>query len=103
MNVLTLNSGSSSVKYQLINPSSRASLCSGQVERIGIDGTRIKHKIDGQKVKKDLNIDDHKGAIDSILEIITDEEVGALQGLDEIDAIGHRLVHGADKFSESVL
>ncbi|MCF7885844.1 MAG: acetate kinase [Candidatus Marinimicrobia bacterium] len=103
MNVLTINSGSSSVKYQLIQPKKEKVLCKGLVERIGIDGTRIKHKIDGEKVTKDLNIDNHKGAIDSILEIITDDKIGALNGLDEIDALGHRLVHGGDKFSESVL
>ncbi|HMA63360.1 MAG TPA: acetate/propionate family kinase, partial [bacterium] len=103
MNVLTLNSGSSSVKYQLIRPDKKEVLCSGQVERIGIDGTRIVHKTDGEKIKKDLDISNHKGAIDSILEIMTDEEVGALEGLDEIDAIGHRLVHGGDKFAHSVL
>lgn len=103
MNVLTINSGSSSVKYQLIRPREEEVLCKGQVERIGIDGTRIKHKIDSQKLQKDLDIKDHKGAIDSILEIITDEQVGAIKDLDEIDAIGHRLVHGGDKFSESVL
>lgn len=103
MNVLTLNSGSSSVKYQLIRPDEKEVLCSGQVERIGIDGTRIVHKTDGNKIKKKLDISNHKGAIDSILEIVTDEEIGALEGLDEIDAIGHRLVHGGDKFAHSVL
>lgn len=103
MNVLTINSGSSSVKYQLINPNSGDVLCEGIVERIGIDGTRIKHKIDGEKTKYDLDISDHKGAIDSILKIITDDDFGPLEGLDEIDAIGHRLVHGGDKFSESVM
>lgn len=103
MNVLTLNSGSSSVKYQLIRPDKKEVLCSGQVERIGIDGTRIVHKTNDKKIKKELDISNHKGAIDSILEIMTDEEIGALEGLDEIDAIGHRLVHGGDKFAHSVL
>lgn len=103
MNVLTLNSGSSSVKYQLIRPDKKEVLCSGQVERIGIDGTRIVHKTNDEKIKKELDISNHKGAIDSILEIMTDEEIGALEGLDEIDAIGHRLVHGGDKFAHSVL
>jgi len=102
MKVLTINSGSSSVKYQLIRPETEEELCHGQVERIGIDNTKIKHSNDDQEAEKHLDIEDHEGAINSILQIITDDQVGPLDDLDEIDALGHRLVHGGDKFSESI-
>ncbi|MFP4546815.1 MAG: acetate/propionate family kinase [Fidelibacterota bacterium] len=102
MNVLTLNCGSSSVKYQLINTKSENVLCLGIVERIGIDGTRIVHKKDGQKNVIEPNIPDHKAAIDKIIELLTDDQYGTIKSLEEIDAIGHRLVHGGDKLTESI-
>ncbi|MBN2282250.1 MAG: acetate kinase [Candidatus Marinimicrobia bacterium] len=103
MNVLTLNCGSSSVKYQLINTESENVLCQGIVERIGIDGTRIVHKESGNKHVIEPHIPDHKAAIDNIIGLLTDKKYGTIQSLDEIDAIGHRLVHGGDKLTSSVL
>lgn len=103
MNVLTLNCGSSSLKYQLISTKEENVLCQGLVERIGIDGTRIIHKKDGDKHIIEPNIPDHKVAIDNIIKILTDENYGAINSLDEIDAIGHRIVHGGDKLTKSIL
>ncbi len=103
MNVLTLNSGSSSVKYQLINTKTEAEMCLGLIERIGIDGTRIIHRKNGKKYILEPKIADHKEAIDQILKLLIDNEHGALKSLDEIDAIGHRLVHGGNKFNQSIL
>jgi len=102
MNVLTLNCGSSSVKYQLINTDTENVLCQGLVERIGIDGTRIVHKINGKKHVLEPSLPDHTAAIDKILQLLTDSEYGSVKSLDEIDAIGHRLVHGGDKLTTSV-
>ncbi len=105
MNVLTLNSGSSSVKYQLINTADQNVLCLGIVERIGIQGTRMKHKRPG---KEPISMvlegkSNHEIAIETILKTIVGEKTGVINSLDEIEAVGHRLVHGGDKFSESVL
>jgi len=102
MNVLTLNCGSSSVKYQLINTKNENVLCLGLVERIGIDGTRIIHRVNGEKHIIEPSIPDHKAAIDNIIALLTDEKYGSIKSLDEIDAIGHRLVHGGDKLTTSV-
>ncbi len=104
MKILTINSGSSSVKYKLINTQSAETLCKGVVERIGAAGTSLAHKRpDGEKHHRELQISDHKGAIDSIIDILTDSTLGVIRDLDEIDAVGHRLVHGGDRFSQSVL
>ena len=102
MNVLTLNCGSSSVKYQLINTKTEDVLCQGLVERIGIDGTRIVHKVNGEKHIIEPSIPDHTAAIDNIIKLLTDEKFGAIKSLEEIDAVGHRLVHGGDKLTSSV-
>lgn len=102
MNVLTLNCGSSSVKYQLINTKTENVLCQGIVERIGIDGTRIIHKKGKDKHIIEPHLPDHKAAVDNIIKLLTDDQYGGIQSLDEIDAIGHRLVHGGDKLVASV-
>ncbi len=102
MNVLTLNCGSSSVKYQLINTKKEDVLCQGLVERIGIEGTRIVHKTNGNKHVVEPSIKNHKDAIDNIIKLLTDDKLGSVKNLSEIDAIGHRLVHGGDKLTSSV-
>ncbi len=105
MQVLTINSGSSSVKYQLINTLNKTMLCRGLVERIGIGGTKLKHKrSDGHKYETvDESIVDHQAAIGRILEILVDPEHGVLRNLNGIEAVGHRLVHAGEKFNQSVL
>jgi len=103
MKILTINSGSSSVKYQFINTQTKEALCKGIVERIGIDGTRLIHKRnDGLKKTITDKITDHESAIENILKIITDPDSGVISSLSEIDAVGHRLVHAGDKFKQSV-
>ena len=105
MLVLTINSGSSSVKYQLINTSTQKALCRGIVERIGIDGTKLKHKTaEGKKFEKiDPEITNHQTAIGKILEILVDTQNGVIDSLSKIESVGHRLVHAGEKFKHSVL
>ncbi len=104
MKVLVVNCGSSSLKYQLIDMTNEAVLAKGLAERIGLEGSRVKHEVIGKEetiIEKSLP--DHTEAINTVLEAITDAEIGVLSSMDEIKAVGHRVVHGGEKFSESVL
>ncbi len=104
MNILVLNCGSSSVKYKLIEIKANKTLAEGGVEKIGLPDAFIKLKFDdGSKKNIDLNITDHVGAIKAILDVLTNEEYGCIKSFDEIDAVGHRVVHGAEKFTKSML
>jgi len=104
MQVLTINSGSSSVKYQFIDTVTRQAMCKGLVERIGIKGTCLKHKRgDGHTAGETDSISDHQSAIDHILKILVHPEHGSIRSLEEIEAVGHRLVHAGEKFKHSVL
>lgn len=103
MNILVLNCGSSSVKYKLIEIKGNNVLAEGGVEKIGLPDAFIKFKQpDGSKKIVELDITDHQGAIKSILDIITDEKDGCIKSFNEIDAVGHRVVHGGEKFNKSV-
>lgn len=104
MKILVLNCGSSSVKYKLIDTSNDEVLAEGGVEKIGLNDGFLKYKKkDGSKAILELGLVDHNGAVQSILNILTDPVEGCIKSYDEIDAVGHRVVHGAEKFSESVL
>ncbi len=104
MKILVLNCGSSSVKYKLIDTANTEVLAEGGVEKIGLHDGFLKYKLaDGSKAIRELGLVDHKGAVKSVLDILTDAEVGCIKSYDEIDAVGHRVVHGAEKFSKSVL
>lgn len=104
MNILVLNCGSSSVKYKLIEIKANEVLAEGGVEKIGLPGAFIKFKLaDGSKKIVELDITDHQGAIKAILDTITSEEFGCIKTFEEIDAVGHRVVHGGEKFNKSVL
>ena len=104
MNILVLNCGSSSAKYKLIETKENKTLAEGGVEKIGLPDAFIKLKFeDGSKKNIDLNISDHQGAIKSILDALIHPEYGCIKDLKEIDAVGHRVVHGGEKFSRSVL
>lgn len=104
MNVLVINCGSSSLKYQLIDMRDESVLAKGLAERIGIEGSVVKHQKSGQdKVAIEQPMNNHKDAINLVLEALTDSVHGAVKSLDEIDAVGHRVVHGGEKFSGSVL
>ncbi|MDE7427148.1 MAG: acetate kinase [Muribaculaceae bacterium] len=104
MKILVLNSGSSSVKYKLIDTDGEKTLAEGGVEKIGLPDGFLKYKkADGSKAILELGKTDHKGAIEAILRILTDSVEGCISSYAEIDAVGHRLVHGGDKFASSVL
>lgn len=104
MNILVLNCGSSSVKYKLIEIKANKVLAEGGVEKIGLHDAFIKFKIaDGSKKNISLNISDHNGAIKAILDILTSVDYGCIKSFNEIDAVGHRVVHGGEKFNKSVL
>ncbi|SHL94919.1 acetate kinase [Anaerosporobacter mobilis DSM 15930] len=103
MNVLVINCGSSSLKYQLINADSEKALASGICERIGIDG-KFKYKSNtGAKVEKEVTMETHETAIKMVLDALIDPENGVIKSLDEIGAVGHRVVHGGEKFAHSVV
>ncbi len=104
MKILVLNSGSSSVKYKLIDTTSDKTLAEGGVEKIGLDDGFLKFKRqDGSKAIVELGLTDHKGSIQAILKNLTDVKEGCISSFKEIDAVGHRVVHGGEKFNKSVL
>ncbi|MBN2881694.1 acetate kinase [Candidatus Woesearchaeota archaeon] len=106
MNIFVINSGSSSLKYQIINPDEESVLCKGQVDRIGIGPILIyKYTKDGEKKELEENIqaDNHEEALKEVIKKITDPNIGVIKSLDEIHAIGHRVVHGGEVFKESVV
>ena len=104
MNVLVINCGSSSLKYQLISSDTEEVLAKGICERIGIDGSMITHTpAGGNKVTTEVPMADHTDAVRYVIEKLTDAEVGVIKSLDEIDAVGHRIVHDGEKFASSVV
>ncbi len=103
MQVLVLNCGSSSIKFQLFNMEAAAVLSKGNVEKVGLGNSFIKLESNGNKVKLDYDVTDHTKGIEYILELLVSDEYGPLKSYDEIDAVGHRVVHGGEQFSESVL
>lgn len=104
MKTLVINCGSSSLKYQLIDMSTEESMVQGLVERIGIEGSILTQKVEGKdKYIINTNIKDHKDAIKLVLESLVDSIHGVIKSMDEISAVGHRVVHGGEKYSDSVL
>lgn len=103
MNVLVINCGSSSLKYQVINSDSEEVLAKGLCERIGIDGRLVYQPAGGEKEITDAPMPTHKEAVQMVLDALINEKTGALKSLDEIDAIGHRIVHGGEKFTASTV
>lgn len=104
MNVLVLNCGSSSVKYKLLEMPEGKVKAQGVVEKLGLPGSFLKVNLpSGEKVILEKDLPEHTAAIEFILETITGKEYGCIKDLKEINAVGHRLVHGGDKFTESVL
>ena len=104
MKVLVINCGSSSLKYQLIDMATEESLAQGLVERIGIEGSVLTQKVEGKDkyiVKEQMK--DHKDAIRLVLAALVDENNGVIKSMDEISAVGHRVVHGGEKYKESVV
>ena len=105
MKILVLNCGSSSLKYQLIDMENEAVLCIGLVERIGIEGSILTQKKDGVEGKyvKEQPMKDHQDAIKLVLEGVLDSTYGGVKDMAEIDAVGHRVVHGGEKFASTVI
>ncbi len=104
MDILVINAGSSSLKYQLINMEDESVRAKGLCDRIGIPGSVIKHKA-GQdiSVEKEIEMKNHKDAIAVLIKVLTDPEIGVIKNLSEISAVGHRVVHGGEKFFKSVV
>ena len=104
MKILVLNCGSSSVKYKLINSESKEVLAEGGVEKIGLEGSFLKYKRpDGSKGMIEVDMPEHHSAVTNILNLLKDEKEGVIKSFDEIDAVGHRVVHGMEKFNKSML
>lgn len=103
MNILVINCGSSSLKYQLVNGVSEDVLASGICERIGIDGKFNYKPNGGEKIATQVTMETHETAIKLVLDALTNSEYGVIKSLDEIGAIGHRVVHGGEKFATSTL
>ena len=104
MKILVLNCGSSSLKYQLIDSVTEDVLAKGLCERIGIDGSAITHQPAGEdKVKELVDMADHTAAVQNVIAKLTDEKVGVITSLSEISAVGHRMVHGGENFTGSVV
>lgn len=103
MNVLVVNCGSSSLKYQLINSETENVLAKGLCERIGIDGRLVYQKDGGEKEITDVAMPTHKQAIQFVLDALVNPSTGAIASLSEIDAVGHRVVHGGERFASSAI
>ena len=104
MKILVLNCGSSSIKYALYNMDDKSVMTSGGAERVGLDGAFVKVKLaNGEKKQIMHDIPEHTEGVKFIFSLLTDPEIGVIKSLDEIDAVGHRMVHGGEKFNKSVV
>lgn len=103
MKILVVNCGSSSVKYQFVDMEGERVLCKGLAERVGIEGSRLVHRVNADKHVIEKPMKDHEEALKLILEVLLDPEIGVIKDLSEISAVGHRVVHGAERFASSVL
>jgi len=103
MKTLILNCGSSSIKYQLIQMPEKDVVAKGLIEKIGLEGSSINHKLnDGTEIKFDKQVEDHKTGISTMFEILVNKDVGVIDKVEDIEAVGHRVVHGGEDFSGSV-
>lgn len=103
MKILVINAGSSSLKYQLINMETEGVIAKGTCERIGIDGGKLTHKANGKEYVIEQDLPDHKAAIALVLNELTDQEAGVIKSMDEIDAVGHRVVASGEAFTKTTL
>ena len=104
MKILVINAGSSSIKYQLIDMENEQVLAKGLCDRIGIPGGSFKHQVPGRDVYKvDVEMANHEAAINLVIKTLTDEKLGVISSMSEIQAVGHRVLHGGEKFSGSVI
>lgn len=103
MNILVINSGSSSIKYQLIQMPQEYIICSGLVERIGLDNAQIHYKTETNKISERTEIANHKIGLEKVSELLMDAAVGVIKNESQIHAVGHRVVHGGSSFSETTI
>src|SRR5690554_1916498 len=104
MKILVINSGSSSIKYQLFDMDKEIVMAKGGIQRIGIDNSFLKHETyEGKETRIDRDIPDHGEGIKLLIDVLLDKEYGVISNIDEIDAVGHRVLHGGEKFTESVI
>ena len=103
MKILVLNCGSSSLKYQLMNMEDESVMAKGYYERIGQDNSFLTHKVNGEKYVINQAVPTHNEAISIVIDQLTNKEYGVISSLDEIDGIGHRIVHGGEKFTKPVI
>lgn len=103
MKILVLNCGSSSIKYALYDMSDKSVITSGGIEKIGLPDSFINVKLNGEKHKMERPIEEHTAGVQWIFEVLTTGQYAVLNSLDELDAVGHRMVHGGEKFNKSVL
>ena len=104
MKVLVINTGSSSLKYQLIDMTNEAVLARGLCDRIGLEGSFIRQtNEDGSKFQKEIELNDHHDAIKQVIHALIDDEYGVIKSMNEISAVGHRVVHGGEKFYKSAI
>ncbi|MFW5994346.1 MAG: acetate kinase, partial [Halanaerobiaceae bacterium] len=102
MKILVLNSGSSSIKYQLFNMEDESVLARGIVERIGIEDSFLEHEVNGDEIVIEEDIPNHSKGISLVIDTLLDDDYGVLESMDEINAVGHRVVHGGERFADSV-
>lgn len=103
MQVLVINSGSSSIKFQVFKMPSAQVKCAGLVERIGLDNAIITYKVNGKKHQKTTEIPNHKVGLELVANYLLDKEIGVIESKDDIDAVGHRVVHGGSTFAKTVV
>ncbi|MEY8861393.1 acetate/propionate family kinase [Tenacibaculum singaporense] len=101
MKVLVINSGSSSIKYQLFEMPQQEVLCSGLIERIGLEVGKVHYKSNNDKVEEEVAIKDHKFGLERVVDLLLDEKVGVISSTDEIKVVGHRVVHGGSTFTKT--
>ena len=103
MKIVIINSGSSSIKYQLVEMPSKEVICTGLIDRIGLETSNLVYETKNNKIEESLPIKNHKIGLEKIASLLMDEKVGVIKSTEEIDAVGHRVVHGGSAFSDTVL
>ena len=103
MKIIIINSGSSSIKYQLIDMPANEVICSGMIDRIGLETSNLTYVTNTDKVENSLPIANHKIGLEKIAKLLMDDKIGVIKSTDEIDAVGHRVVHGGSTFSNTVI
>ena len=103
MKIVIINSGSSSIKYQLINMPANEVICSGMIDRIGLETSNLTYATNTTKLEETLPIANHKVGLEKIAKLLMDDEVGVIKSTEEIEAVGHRVVHGGSAFSNTVI